>query len=357
MSRAEIARELKLTRSTAGNAIKALLDSGLVVELDDIDAPNKIGRPSVGVSVNPAGAYAIGIDIGTRVVSGILVNLTMQVIHKVTVPNGTTFRDPKATTAKVMTVIKRLQAEAGLPASAIAGAAVSVPGLVATGGIVVNAPFLEWRDFPLQSLLTEQLPEDWQVLVRNDAVALATAEGTTSKGDQSGSLLVVLLAEGIGSALVQDGNVLEGAHGQAGEIGHTILPSETGPASFEMLAGAPAFVDFFGPDIPVDIAVSDFLTRLPDRRAELQLDTWCRHMAVGLANAIHTLDPQRVVLGGPLALLYAIREQQTLEALKGLLMPGFLLPDIAVTGYAADGAAVGAAATVLNSLFALPDFS
>ncbi|MCW5721596.1 MAG: ROK family transcriptional regulator [Devosia sp.] len=357
MSRADIARELKLTRSTAGNAIKSLLDSGLVLEAAEADPLNRVGRPSVGVSINSAGGYAIGIDIGTRVVSGLLVDLAMQVKHRVSVPNGTTFRDPQATGEKVLGVIERLRKEADVSADAIIGAGVSVPGLVDNAGQVVNAPFLEWRDYPMRDVLVRRLSADWRVDVLNDAVALATAEGAARQGDQAGSLLVVLLAEGIGSALVQDGRILSGAHGQAGEIGHTILPSARGPASFEMLAGAPAFAEFFGPDTPVDIAIGEFMTNLSDPRSKQVLDVWCGHIAVGLANAIHVLDPHRVVLGGPLALLYSLREQEALKAITALLLPGFTVPDISVTRYTADGAAIGAAAAVLNSLFALPDLS
>src|SRR5262249_12933482 len=57
LSRAEIARELGTTRATVGNAIRELINSGLVSSADETDEISQVGRPGANVRLEPDGAF------------------------------------------------------------------------------------------------------------------------------------------------------------------------------------------------------------------------------------------------------------------------------------------------------------
>lgn len=355
VSRAEIARELGLTRSTVGNAMRVLLDAGLVTEIGDGDPESRIGRPGVRITLDRRGAYALGLDVGTRSLTCVLLDLQMGVVDRIAVPTGTDFRNPDAVFEKLVDLPGRLMARAKVPNAKVQGACIAVPGLVDRIGRVVNAPFLEWHDYPLREKLAARLSPDWTVGVRNDAVAFAAAERAVSSHVEPETLLLILLAEGVGSALVIDGKVMEGAHGYAGELGHTVVAANGRVEAFEVLAGAPAFVRHFGVDQPVDKGVAAMLGDLGDPEIERTLAEWADTLAIGLANTIHAFDPSRIILGGPLASLFPHVADTVVGLLRQRLIHGFAPPPITVTQFGADGAAIGAAAIVLELIFAMPD--
>lgn len=355
MSRAEIARELGLTRPTIGYAIAALAEDGLVVESAEATADGRKGRPGIGVQLNPAGAYFVGIDIGTKVVTTVLVDLAMTVVSRKVEPTGPNFRDLEPLIERLLPTAREVVCGSGIDATRVGGIGVSVPGIVGRAGQVVNAPFLEWRDYPLRERLVRSCPEEWPIIVCNDAFALANAERAALTEVESRDLFLMLLAEGIGGAIVDDGRVFGGAHGYAGEIGHTRIAIGDRAAPFETLAGAKAFSEFLAPNQAVSEGVAMLLARQGDPAVAGALDRWGEAMSVGLANLIHLLDPGRVILGGPIADLHPTRDAHINRRLKDLLLPGFSLPEISVASSGADGAAIGAAATIREQMFVLPD--
>jgi predicted NBD/HSP70 family sugar kinase len=192
-------------------------------------------------------------------------------------------------------------------------------------------------------------------MVCNDAFAFANAELAASATAKAGSMLVVLLAEGIGGAIIDDGRVVMGGHGYSGEIGHTIVSAAGRVDTFEMLAGAKLFTRLFEEGQPVADGVQMLLANVGDKAVDAVLDAWVSGLSAGLVNAIHLLDPGRIVLGGPLAGLYPKLSRRIQADIKRRLLAGFAMPEIRVAQFGADGAAIGAAATIRDTLFALPD--
>lgn len=355
LSRAEIARELGLTRATIGNAMTALVDAGYILEGETNPTEGRKGRPGVAIALNPEGAYFIGIDIGTRALIGVVIDLRMQVVARIAEPTGPRFRDADYMLERLLELLERLIGAARIDTARIEGLCVSVPGLVARDGSVVNAPFLEWRDYPLRSHLERACPDGWMVTVCNDAFALASAEASGISAAATDSTLLVLMAEGIGGAIVEAGRPMNGAHGYAGEIGHMLIAAGGRVDTFEMLAGAKSFAGLLDPAQTVAEGIAAMLASLDDPKVARALDAWAEALAAGLANAIHLLDPGQIILGGPTALLYPPVAEKVQAKLAEKLLAGFESVPIMVARYGADGAAIGAAATIRDALFTLPN--
>ena len=66
-------------------------------------------------------------------------------------------------------------------------------------------------------------------------------------------------------------------------------------------------------------------------------------MGRGIASLVSILDPVRIVLGGPVAALYAHVEHQVVESIERHLVPASSLPSIEVSKLGADACAIGGA--------------
>ncbi len=354
VSRADLARLLGLNRSTTGYAIAELLDVGLVVELEEQAPDGRKGRPGVRVALSPSGAYAIGIDVGTREISGVLIDLQMGIVAQLTTSSGPAFRNPEAVLPKLVGMAQKLPKKAGVDTSKILGIGISIPGLVDHDGKVINAPFLEWSDFDLEQRLQLVLPSEWRIEVRNDADCFAAAECAVASPSDLDNFMVLLLAEGIGSALVSKGVVMQGAHGHAGEVGHTLVRTSGDSVTLERVVGAFAFSEFFAADCPVSEGVAALIQRQKEPGVKAALKQWAANLGLCLVNSIHVLDPGRIVLGGALAQLYPLVADLVAAFLARHLLHGVCAPPIQVTRFGKDGAAIGAAAVVRESVFDLP---
>jgi glucokinase len=185
----------------------------------------------------------------------------------------------------------------------VAAAAV-LPGIVdRSAGVVRWSVNLGWRDIPLRALLESELGVP--VAVEHDVTAAALAEHQATGTD----LLYVGLGTGIGSASVVDGEVLRGANGLAGELGHVpvhtdgeacgcgrhgcleVYASASGVARRYVAAGGPA-----------SATAADVVAGQGIDLAATQVWSDATHaLAVALATATLILDPARIVLGGGMA--------------------------------------------------------
>ena len=121
----------------------------------------------------------------------------------------------------------------GLDADGAVAVGVGCGGPMAPGGEHVsplNIP--AWREFPLRARLAAHTGRP--VWIDNDAKALALGEGWTGAARGARDYLAMVVSTGVGGGIVLDGRLLDGAHGNAGHIGHVIVE----PAGHACACGA-----------------------------------------------------------------------------------------------------------------------
>ncbi|TCL64098.1 ROK family transcriptional regulator [Rhizobium sp. BK251] len=357
LSRADIARELNVTRATVGNSIKQLLTEKLVIDLNESAEANGAGRPGALVSLNPAGAYFIGLDISSAEINAVLIDFSMHVIAKRTVSIADRYTEPERVIELIAALPGELIEMSKVRASRVRGVCISVPGIV-RGGRIISAPWLNWHDVDAVAALSSAMRPSLKIHICNDAVALASAVAADAAEGDLSDVLLLLLAQGIGSAHLRQGRVVEGAHGLGGEVGHMVMGAQPGMAAthtFEILAGYQKFLPFIDERFPIPegLAKLAMLDSPPD--FEKALDEWALALATGFLNLIHILDPRTIVLGGPLAVLYPRVSQRVEKLVADNLVHGFQVPPISVARFGGDGAAIGAAALLRENLFDLPE--
>ncbi|WP_166844037.1 ROK family protein [Isoptericola sp. BMS4] len=203
---------------------------------------------------------------------------------------------------------------------AVAGAGLTVPGLVDPDGTVlacVNLPWIEGHDLGARLAGVIGAP----VRTLNDGEASAGAEALRGAGRGHDDVYVVALGTGIAGKHVVGGTVQRGAHLAAGEIGHLSLDPHGAPCScgqrgcLETFIGGPHLVRRWhqagqgrardavaagtDPD-PGAQAVVD-AARQGDAAARDVAATAVDALAAVLLGVVATLDPGLIVIGGGLA--------------------------------------------------------
>ncbi|MEO6527431.1 MAG: ROK family transcriptional regulator [Gemmatimonadaceae bacterium] len=228
LSRAEVARHTQLSVQTISNLVKELLALRLVLEGGRRSEGR--GAPSTTLTLNPDGAYAIGLDLDRDHLTAVLVDLAGNVRHRVHLELDSP--SPTEALALMVETSRTLIHRQHLRPDQVAGLGVGIPGPMHQAengrGYVVNPKaFPGWHNIPLASWLHEQLR--LPVYLENNAMAAAVGERWYGAGRQIDTFFYIYFGSGLGGGLVMHGQPYEGFTGNAGEIGYlpTILARDS----------------------------------------------------------------------------------------------------------------------------------
>lgn len=207
---------------------------------------------------------------------------------------------------------------------------VGVPGPVSADGVLRIAPNIpQSENVPLQDILQKKL--SMPVSVNNDNQGFAYAESVLGAGKGKKVVVAIAFGTGVGGGIVIDGKIYGGAHGAAGEFGHTLLQPGNPPFTTEdqrgeveqFLSGSAWKKRCAAAKKPEDYMAGDacsFLHPLVYRET-----AWL------CANLIYALDPDIIVIGGSAGRSLKEHIPNILDELKHWLLPNTPLPHIAVS--------------------------
>jgi predicted NBD/HSP70 family sugar kinase len=221
-SRTDVARSTSLSQAAVTKAVAPMIAVGLIVDHDAAPRGGPRGRPANPIKVDPEALIVLGIKVNPGEIIGVATDLTAQLlvtVHQATQP------DFETVVEGVAEVAERLSELLGDRRDRLAGIGVSVSGDVdSERGVVRESALLGWTGEDLGRALDRRL--GLPVLVENDVRALTIAEHWFGVGIGTSSFAIVTIGSGIGCGLHVNGDVVEGAFGVAGEIGHLPLTSE-----------------------------------------------------------------------------------------------------------------------------------
>ena len=258
----------------------------------------------------------MGIDIGgTKVLGGVVDSDGNVLAHA---RRDTPADDGPKIVQRVVEVIRELADVHEVEAVGIGAAG----WIDAKRSTVLFAPNLAWRNEPLRDEVARHIPVP--VVVENDANVAAWAEFQFGAGaDAHESMVMYTIGTGIGGALVLGGELVRGASGIAGELGHVLAVPDGHPCgcgrrgcieqyasgnalvrfaqtlAAEDAAGATQLLEMSGG--PVEAITGPMVTsaaKVGDpvaQEAFRQVGYW---LGNGLADLVQILDPQLLVIGG-----------------------------------------------------------
>ncbi len=217
ISRAEIARQLRVSLPMVMRIVDELIQDGLVIPTGGREWSGGRKRPLV--AFNAAGRLTIGIDLGGTKIYGSLADLGGNVLYEARISHHQSTGEESY--QRLAGLVRDLQKFAQSTHASLSGIGVGAPGVTLyEQGIVQFAPSLGWRDFPLKQRLVQEF--NLPVVVDNDVNLAALGELWFGAGQGAHSLVVIAVGTGIGCGIVLDGAIYRGVHQAAGEIGYLI---------------------------------------------------------------------------------------------------------------------------------------
>ncbi|MCP2165445.1 ROK family protein [Goodfellowiella coeruleoviolacea] len=335
-SRAGLSRLTGLNKATTSSLV-AELEQRRLVRLGDA-VPNQFGRPGHLVELRPAAVCGIGLEVNVDYLAVAVVDLPGNLVeHRRIAADVVALGQDRALDRLAELAEHGLAHVRGL-AGWVSGITAAVPALVdSDNGVVRFAPNLGWRELPVVEGLARRLglPAD-QLGVHNDANLSALAEYAHGVAAGSGDLLYLTGEVGVGGGVIAGGQLLRGATGFTGEVGHMPLDPTGTPCGcgrrgcWETQVGLAALLRAVGgPDDEVTDPSLDLEGRLAvvkgraeagDPRTLAALRQIGSALGVGASILVNVLNPTAVVLGGYFATLGEWLVEPALAELSGRVL-------------------------------------
>jgi len=357
ISRAEIAHETALQRSTVSLIVEQLRVDGLI---EEVSGESTGGRPPVLLSLRTADAVAIGVDLGTTRTIVATSDLAGRVLDQ---EQFETNPSSVKTTKEIIDCAQRFIRRNN---GTIEGIGVSLPGLVDPEGKELFIPTFNWRDLPLASEISEAtgLP----VTMDNDANAAAQAELWFGRPEirEVRDFILVLVETGVGTGIVFDGQVYRGENGAAGEFGHMTIgqgaPVACASGSrecWEAFASERSALARFkelssGRNGKSTTSFADLIDMAlrSDGAARTALKETGHYLGIGIANLIRGLAPQAVIVGGPIVRAWPVISTDIQKTVEATICRGLPSTHIMASTLGPEPTLMGALSLVLASKFA-----
>ncbi|WP_344299778.1 ROK family transcriptional regulator [Sinomonas flava] len=303
-TQAELSRQTGLSTATVSNIVKVLHDAGVVAT----EPTTSSGRRALSVRLNSNSAVAVGIDFGRRHLRVVLANLAYEVLaeENITLPLG---HEADVSISAAVDLLDSLLEDAGVRRADIVGVGAGIPGPIdhRTGTVAQGAILPEWVGFHLLAHLEERL--GLPVFVDNDANLGALSEVTWGPHSGVENLVFVKIGSGIGAGLILNGLLFYGQVGVTGEIGHATIVEHGAVCRcgnrgcLETVASTTTMSELLSRGQPEPLTPDEIVRRaLAGHPAVLRvIDDAGLAVGRALGNVANLINPEVIVIGGPLA--------------------------------------------------------
>ncbi len=371
ISRAQIAKDTKLTPPTVSSIVKELIEQGIVRE--SAQGTSQGGRKPTMLVINRTEFYIIGIDAGPRTVKFVLADLSGDLKEEKITPIDSTITSHQFIEVLITGVKSLLLARKGLVGK-IVGIGVAMHGVVKVeDGVSEFAPNLDLRDVAIKEELEKAF--DYEVKVENDARAMALGEAWFGDSEGVKSMLALNIGSGIGAGLMIDGKLYHGEYDLAGEIGHMTLDLHgekctcgnngclqtvaSGPAIEKRarrlldegrMSGLASLMDDKEDQVSGELVYQAAVQG--DKDSKAILEETGTYIGIGLTNLIHVINPSKIVIGGGVSNAGDIILKPIKETIKArALTAEAKQTEITISPLRGNATVLGAVALVLTELF------
>ena len=221
ISRIAISRQTGLTKPAVTVLTTTMVNEGIICETGLSKKKNTPGRTSILLDIVPDFAFAVGISLHRKKISISVVNLKMEQVAKAEC-NTCDFSDPDQAVEWCVSNITALFFNGNISFEKCVGIGISSPGTLDYKNGVILEPlgFALFHHYPIIEKMRKYF--NLPIFLENNSVSLALSDFYMRAGTPHNTLFVVI-QDGIGSALLQNGSVFRGSQGYAGEIGHVCI--------------------------------------------------------------------------------------------------------------------------------------
>lgn len=314
-SRTEIAARLGLSLMAVTRITAELIEAGLIEEGEKQTRANSPGRRRTELALSRTGGYVVGITINAYERSVTLADLFGEVLEYRQVPLSD-LADSRKSVIELATAAKSLIRDADIDHRRVLGIGVAVAGTVDNErGYVPEAPYIGWGETDVAGPIRRIV--EAPVVVETSTNALLKTEVWFGACQGRRNVLLFRNAITLGGSLLVDGRIARGANLRAGQIGHMPVGAKQRICScgkegcLNTVASGWAVLANMERGSRRILSPRDFeknRTRLArvlerertgDRKATAALKQVGRTFGEALRGLVSTLDPEKVLLSGP----------------------------------------------------------
>ncbi|GGY03092.1 ROK family transcriptional regulator [Pseudoduganella dura] len=312
LSRAALADELRLTKSTVSQLVRELMDEGWLAE-SELLVTGEVGRRATPLHLDPGRLALIGAEVGVDEARVLATNLLGEVLDSRIIDYDDA-HDPASCirlAAQAMVRQARRLARAVTPGGArrVLGLGIGLHGAVDENtGMLRHAPHLGWRNVDVRGQLEAQFAgtalHGLPLYMQNEANVAALAEFEFARETAVDPLIYLSIGYGVGSGIIVSDRLLTGMHGFGGEVGHAILQADGPPCSCGRRGCADALIGLaalLGDERPSYAALERLFKRVADGAPApcAAAAAAGRQLGILLNNLWAGFDPMAIVIGGP----------------------------------------------------------
>ncbi len=313
--------------------------------------------------------YYFGVDIGGTNISAGIIDGKYKMTDKACTPTiqGRSHKDILEDAAKLCL---SLAEKNEIPLDKINSVGIGLPGLVDTKkGKLIYANNLSFDHIDIIKEFKKFI--DKPIYIENDANCAAIGEMMCGAAHGNKNVIYITLGTGVGAGIILNGKVFRGAFGGGGEAGHMVIMAEGELCTcgrkgcWEAYASATALrregriaaakypnseiyrlVD--GNIKLIDAKTVFDAADLNDEVAMEIIDTYSKHLAIGIVNLVNIFQPETVVIGGGICAQGDRVIEPVNNILKEKVYGGVLKTKLAVATLGNDAGIVGAALLFKN---------
>lgn len=355
LAKSDLTRLTGLSAQTISVIMRRLESDGLVIRGEP--QRGRIGQPSVPLSLNPEGAFSMGLKIGRRSMELVLMNFLGEVIHR----SARTHRYPKPDEAiqfaheAIGDLVGRLETD---ELTRIAGLGIAMPFYLWNWTRALGVPdeaMAVWRDADIRNEIASCY--EFPVYLENDASSACAAEVAFGRADAPDDYLYFYVGYFIGGGVVLNGALYTGPGGNSGALGPMPVVGKDGKVC--QLIEVASLSELERQLTDCGLETGSIWENTEHWEADTGiLDNWIASAAAGLAHATASacsvIDFSAIVVDGWLPveirgrLVEAVRRE-----LEKLNMTGLEKPEIREGAVGADARVLGAASLPLFARFLL----
>ncbi|GHX73588.1 transcriptional regulator, ROK family [Vibrio cholerae] len=327
ISRIDLSKESELAPASITKITRELIDAHLIHETTVQEAISR-GRPAVGLQTNNLGWQFLSMRLGRGYLTIALHELGGEVlidtkidIHEI---------DQDDVLARLLFEIEEFFQTYSAQLDRVTSIAITLPGLVnSEQGIVLQMPHYNVKNLALGPEIYKAtgLP----VFVANDTRAWALAEKLFGHSQDVDNSVLISIHHGLGAGIVLDGRVLQGRHGNIGELGHIQIDPQGkrchcgNYGCLETVASSQAIRDQVTARIQSgepsclatveEISIEDICAAAADGDplAVDVIQQLGRYLGAAIAIVINLFNPEKILIGGVInqakSILYPSIEQ------------------------------------------------
>ena len=266
--------------------------------------------------------YRVGVDLGGTNIAVGVVSEDLKIIGRASVKTNCP-RPAEEIFDDIKKAVEMAVADAGISIEEVKSVGIGTPGTVnKNNGYIEFANNLDFKQVPAKEMLEARIGRT--VYLDNDANCAALGEAVAGAGKGTKNFVAVTLGTGVGSGIIIDGKIVNGANFAAGEMGHMVIAMDGEHCNcgrrgcWEQYASAPALIrqtkdamkhnqdSIMWQLVNDNIDAVDGRTafdgmRQNDKTAKEVVDRYVFYVATGIINIVNALQPEFICVGGGIA--------------------------------------------------------